>query len=87
MERQGQRGFGQLPHHARLHVRGVRHRLRKRQRELAKIDPKASMASVSSRWPVVLARLLDQQPAGWLPSQYADWQALQVAAMDRVIRT
>lgn len=53
--------------------------------ELAKIDPKASMAAISSRWPVVLARLLDQQPAGWLPSQYADWQALQVAALDRVI--
>jgi penicillin amidase len=53
--------------------------------ELAKIDPKASMASVSARWPVVLARLLDQQPAAWLPAQYADWQALQVAALDRVI--
>jgi penicillin amidase len=54
--------------------------------ELAKIDPKSSMASVSSRWPVVLVRLLDQQPAAWLPSQYADWQALQVAAIDRVIK-
>lgn len=54
--------------------------------ELAKIDPKSSMASVSSRWPVVLARLLDQQPAAWLPPQYADWQALQVAAIDRVIK-
>ncbi|SDG51402.1 MULTISPECIES: penicillin acylase family protein [unclassified Duganella] len=53
--------------------------------ELAKIDPKASMASVSSRWPVVLARVLDQQPAGWLPTQYKDWQALQLAALDRVI--
>lgn len=53
--------------------------------ELAKIDPKASMAAVSARWPVVLARVLDQQPAGWLPSQYPDWQALQLAALDRVI--
>jgi penicillin amidase len=53
--------------------------------ELAKIDAKASIASVSSRWPVVLARVLDQQPAGWLPSQYADWQTLQLAALDRVI--
>ncbi|NYE59609.1 penicillin amidase [Duganella sp. 1224] len=53
--------------------------------QLAEIDPKATMASVSARWPVVLARLLDQQPAGWLPPQYADWQALQVAALDRVI--
>ena len=54
--------------------------------ELARVDSKASMASVSSRWPVVVARLLDQQPAAWLPPQYADWQALQLAAMDRVIK-
>jgi penicillin amidase len=54
--------------------------------ELALIDPKASMAAITARWPVVLARVLDQQPAGWLPPQYADWQALQVAAMDRVIK-
>jgi len=53
--------------------------------ELGKLDAKASMASITSRWPVVLARVLDQQPAGWLPPQYADWQALQLAAIDRVI--
>jgi penicillin amidase len=53
--------------------------------ELAKVDAKASMASITSRWPVVLARLLDRQPAGWLPPQYASWQALQLAAADRVI--
>jgi penicillin amidase len=53
--------------------------------QLAQIDPKASMASVSARWPVVLARLLDQQPAGWLPPQYPNWEALQLAALDRVI--
>lgn len=53
--------------------------------ELGKLDPKAGMAAVSSRWPVVIARLLDQQPAAWLPPQYASWQALQLAALDRVI--
>jgi penicillin amidase len=53
--------------------------------ELVKLDPKANMAAVSSRWPVVIARLLDQQPAAWLPPQYASWQALQLAALDRVI--
>nr|WP_315250296.1 penicillin acylase family protein [uncultured Duganella sp.] len=53
--------------------------------ELAKIDPKASMAAVSARWPVVLARVLDQQADGWLPPQYANWQELQLAALDRVI--
>jgi penicillin amidase len=53
--------------------------------QLAAIDPKASMASITSRWPVVVARVLDQQPAAWLPPQYANWQALHLAAMDRVI--
>lgn len=53
--------------------------------ELAQRDPKASMASVSARWPVVLAQLLDQQPTGWLPPQYANWQALQLDALDRVL--
>jgi penicillin amidase len=53
--------------------------------ELVKLDPKANMAAVSSRWPVVIARLLDQQPAAWLPPQYASWQALQLAALDRVV--
>jgi len=54
--------------------------------ELAKIDAKASMAAITARWPVVLARLLDQQPAAWLPPQYADWHTLQVAALDRAIQ-
>ena len=53
--------------------------------QLAAIDPKANMAAVSARWPVVLARLLDARPAGWLPPQYADWHALQLMALDRVI--
>jgi penicillin amidase len=33
----------------------------------------------------VLARLLDEQPAGWLPRQYASWRDLQLAALDRAI--
>jgi penicillin amidase len=53
--------------------------------ELAKVDEKASMAAVTSRWPVVIARLLDEKPAGWLPPQYASWEALKLAAADRVI--
>ena len=53
--------------------------------ELAAIDPKASMASITSRWPLVIGRLLDEQPAGWLPPQYANWHALELAAADRVI--
>lgn len=53
--------------------------------ELAKLDKDANMRAASSRWPVVLARLLDEQPAGWLPSGHASWKALQLAALDRTI--
>ena len=53
--------------------------------QLYALDPKASVAAASPRWPVVLARLLDAQPPGWLPPQFPSWQALQLAALDRVI--
>lgn len=55
--------------------------------EMAAIDPKAVMGSATSRWPVQVARLLDAQPPGWLPPAYADWRALQLAALDRVIQS
>ncbi len=53
--------------------------------ELAKLNKDANMRAASSRWPVVLARLLDEQPGGWLPQGYASWKALQLAALDRAI--
>lgn len=53
--------------------------------DLAKLSAKADMAAASTRWPVVVARLLDERPAGWLPPQYASWQELQLAALDRVL--
>ena len=53
--------------------------------EMAALDPKAGMATATSRWPVVVTRLLDAQPPGWLPPAYASWRALQLAALDRVI--
>ena len=53
--------------------------------ELAKLDPKASMGSANPRWPAVLVRLLDTQPAGWLPPGQKTWRDLQLAAVDRVI--
>lgn len=53
--------------------------------ELAKLNKDANMRAASSRWPVVLARLLDEQPAGWLPHGHASWKALQLAALDRAI--
>jgi penicillin amidase len=52
---------------------------------MGEIDAKASMQAASTRWPVVLGRLLDQKPAGWLPAGYPDWQALELAAIDQVI--
>jgi len=52
---------------------------------VAKVHDKATMAMVSSRWPAVLARLLDEQPKGWLPPGQADWRAVQLAAVDRAI--
>jgi penicillin amidase len=53
--------------------------------ELAKLNKDATMRAASSRWPVVLARLLDEQPGGWLPAGHASWKALQLAALDRAI--
>jgi penicillin amidase len=53
--------------------------------ELAKLNKDANMRAASSRWPVVLGRLLDERPAGWLPQGYASWNALQLAALDRTI--
>jgi penicillin G amidase len=52
---------------------------------LARLDPKASIVAATARWPDVVARLLDERPAAWLPSGYASWQDLQLAAVDRAI--
>jgi penicillin amidase len=54
-------------------------------RELAKMDPKASMAMATTRWPVVVARLLDERPAAWLPRGFKDWREVELAAIDRAI--
>ena len=53
--------------------------------EMAALDDKAGMHAASARWPVVLARLLDEQPASWLPAAYPDWRSLELAAIDDVI--
>lgn len=54
--------------------------------ELAKLDEKATVALANPRWSVVLARLMDEQPAGWLPARYSSWRELSLAALDKVIR-
>jgi penicillin amidase len=51
--------------------------------EMAVLDAKAGMHTATTRWPAVLARLLEEQPAGWLPAGYPNWRALQLAAIDR----
>jgi penicillin amidase len=53
--------------------------------EMRKLDPKASMPAASARWPDVVARLLDERPAAWLPAGYGSWRALALAAVDRTI--
>ena len=52
---------------------------------MAAFDPKATMALANPRWPAVLARLLDEQPVGWLPPGQRSWREVQLAAVDRVI--
>ena len=49
------------------------------------IDKGASFARATGRWPALVARLLDEQPPGWLPAGHADWRALQLAAIDDAI--
>ncbi len=51
----------------------------------AVLDERATMAKATTRWPVVVGRLVDEQPAGWLPAGVADWRALQLEAIDKVI--
>jgi penicillin amidase len=52
---------------------------------LKEANQRSSFARATSRWPAVIARLLDEQPAGWLPAGHADWKALQLAAIDDAI--
>ncbi|MEO6363387.1 MAG: penicillin acylase family protein, partial [Caldimonas sp.] len=48
-------------------------------------DRQASFVRATPRWPAVIARLLDEQPAGWLPKGAASWRAVQLAAVDDAI--
>ncbi|AOJ02829.1 MULTISPECIES: penicillin acylase family protein [Burkholderia] len=48
-------------------------------------QPDADYALANPRWPVVIARLLDEQPAAWLPPDAASWRDVQLTAIDRTI--
>jgi penicillin amidase len=52
---------------------------------MGSLDPRASMQVATARWPDVVARLLDAQPAPWLPQGYRSWHDLELAAVDRSI--
>jgi penicillin G amidase len=52
---------------------------------LHKLDPRASFALATPRWPVVVANLVDQQPPGWLPKNRKSWREVQLAAIDEAI--
>jgi len=53
--------------------------------EMKTLDPRATMLAATTRWSDVVARLLDERPAAWLPAGYASWQDLELAAVDRSI--
>jgi penicillin amidase len=53
--------------------------------QLAALDPTATMALANPRWPALVARLLDEQPAGWLPPGQRSWREVQLGAVDRVL--
>ncbi|AJY41990.1 penicillin amidase family protein [Burkholderia humptydooensis] len=57
---------------------GLDARLKQQQRD-------ADYALANPRWPAVIARLLDEQPAAWLPADAASWRDVQLAAIDRTI--
>lgn len=52
--------------------------------QLKAVDAAATFARAATRWPAVIERLLDEQPAGWLPPGRS-WRELQLAAIDRAI--
>jgi len=47
------------------------------------LEPGTDFDLANPRWPVVVARLLDERPAGWLKER--DWRGLELAAIDRAI--
>jgi len=52
---------------------------------LKEVDKRSGYSRATSRWPAVIARLLEERPAGWLPEGSADWRAVQLGAIDDAI--
>ncbi len=53
--------------------------------EMHVADKQAGVSRATARWPAVIARLLDEQPPGWLPKGSVSWQGVQLAAIDDAI--
>jgi penicillin amidase len=53
--------------------------------DLADEVPGLSYRIANTRWDSVLTRLLDEQPAAWLPPGHADWPAFELAMLDAVL--
>ena len=53
--------------------------------KLGTLGQGADYRGVTRRWPVVIARLLEVQPASWLPAGRKDWRDVQLAAIDKTI--
>ncbi len=54
-------------------------------RQMHALDPYASFALATPRWPAVLAHLVDQHPPHWLPKNRTTWRELELAAVDDAI--
>lgn len=50
--------------------------------EMKKLDPKAGVPFATTRWPAVIARLVDERPAAWIPRGFRDWREVELAAID-----
>ncbi|HNF96492.1 MAG TPA: penicillin acylase family protein [Pseudomonadota bacterium] len=52
---------------------------------LSALAPGCDFDTASSRWQIVLERLIDEKPPGWIPNGRKDYREVQLAAIDRVI--
>lgn len=52
---------------------------------LKQVDSGADYELANPRWPALVARLVDQQPAAWLPAGAHSWSEVQLMAIDRTI--
>jgi penicillin amidase len=52
---------------------------------LKQLDSGADYELANPRWPALVSRLLDEQPAAWLPAAARSWNEVQLMAVDRTI--